>query len=115
MENKHDQEDCSHTHLAIQDTLYVVSGKWKLVILSILVNDGAMRFGELSRKAGISPRILSKELQEMEMNKLVSRTVSNTRPITVTYGATEYADTLKEVIDAMIKWGKNHRKAIAAN
>jgi len=112
MKSNHTQKNCSNVHLAIQDTLYVVSGKWKLVILAILVNDGKMRFGELSRHAGISPRILSKELQEMEMNKLVSRTVMDTKPVTVEYAATEYADSLKEVIDAMIKWGQSHREAI---
>jgi len=112
MKSKDSHKNCINVHLSIQDTLYVVGGKWKLVILAILVNDGKMRFGELSRQAGITPRILSKELQEMEMNKLVSRTVLNTKPVTVEYAATEYAGTLKEVIDAMIKWGQNHREAI---
>lgn len=103
---------CDTVHSAIQDTLYVVNGKWKLVILSILVNNGTKRFGELSRESGISPRILSKELHELEMNQLVNRTVCNTKPVTVEYSATDYAGTLKEVIDAMIRWGKNHRKKI---
>lgn len=112
MKDKHAQTSCNNAHLAIQDTLYVVSGKWKLVILAILMNNGKMRFGELSRNAGISPRILSKELQEMEMNKLVSRTVLDTKPVMVEYAATKYADSLREVIDAMIKWGQGHRMAI---
>jgi len=105
-------ESCDNVHSAIQDTLYVVNGKWKLVILSILVNSGTKRFGELSRESGISPRILSKELHELEINQLVSRTVCNTKPVTVEYTATEYAGTLKEVIDAMIRWGQNHRRKI---
>jgi DNA-binding HxlR family transcriptional regulator len=103
---------CQKVHSAIQDTLYVVNGKWKLLILSILINNGMRRFGELSRESGISPRILSKELHELEMNQLVSRTVCNTKPVTVEYASTEYAQTLKEVIDAMIRWGQNHRKKI---
>ncbi|WP_240723594.1 helix-turn-helix domain-containing protein [Flavobacterium sp. J27] len=101
-------------HSAIQDTLYVVNGKWKLVILSILVNSGTKRFGELSREAGISPRILSKELNELEMNQLVTRKVCDTKPVTVEYTATPYAETLKEVIIAMIRWGENHRKKITS-
>jgi DNA-binding HxlR family transcriptional regulator len=104
---------CQNVHTAIQDTLYVVNGKWKLVILSILVNNGTRRFGELSRESGISPRILSKELNELEMNQLVSRQVCDTKPVTVEYTATPYAETLKEVLDAMIRWGENHRKKIA--
>jgi DNA-binding HxlR family transcriptional regulator len=103
---------CENVHSAIQDTLYVVNGKWKLVILSILVNNGTRRFGELSRESGISPRILSKELHELEMNQLVNRLVCNTKPVTVEYSATAYAETLKEVIDAMIRWGQNHRRKI---
>lgn len=103
---------CANVHSAIQDTLYVVNGKWKLVILSILVNSGTKRFGELSRESGISPRILSKELHELELNQLVNRAVCNTKPVTVEYTSTEYAGTLKEVIDAMIRWGENHRRKI---
>lgn len=110
---KHKEDElCENVHLAIQDTLYVVNGKWKLVILSILVNNGTRRFGELARESGISPRILSKELQELEMNQLVDRKVCNTKPVTVEYSSTPYAGTLKEVIDAMIRWGENHRKKI---
>jgi DNA-binding HxlR family transcriptional regulator len=104
--------ECKHVHLAIQDTLYIVNGKWKLLILSILVNSGTKRFGELSRETGISPRILSKELQELEINQLVTRKVCNTKPVTVEYSSTAYAETLKEVIDSMIRWGENHRQMI---
>jgi len=111
-----DQGDvaCENVHSAIQDTLYVVNGKWKLLILSILVNSGTKRFGELSRESGISPRILSKELHELEMNQLVTRKVCDTKPVTVEYSATTYAGTLREVLDAMIRWGENHRKMIIA-
>jgi len=106
------ENECNNVHSAIQDTLYVVNGKWKLVILSILVNNGTKRFGELARESGISPRILSKELHELELNQLVSREVCNTKPVTVEYSSTPYSETLKEVLDAMIRWGQNHRKKI---
>lgn len=109
---KHANDDCRKAHLAVQDTLYVVNGKWKLVLLSILVNDGTKRFGELAREAGISPRILSKELQEMEMNQLVARKICDTKPVTVEYSATPYSRTLGEVIDAMMRWGEKHKKKI---
>jgi DNA-binding HxlR family transcriptional regulator len=112
MKSKSSDVACQNVHSAIQDTLYVVNGKWKLVILSILVKNGTRRFGELARESGISPRILSKELHELEMNQLVTRTVCNTRPVTVEYASTAYAETLKEVIDAMIRWGKNHKRKI---
>lgn len=89
----------------------VVGGKWKLVLISLL-RSGKKGFNELSREAEISPRILSKELQELEMNGLVSREVRNTKPITVQYGLTDYSDTLSEVLIAMEKWGNQHRQKI---
>jgi len=105
------KQECTRVHLAMQDTLSVVGGKWKLVILSILLR-GKKRFRELSRESGISPRILSKELQELEMNRLVTRTVCDTRPVTVEYTATTYSKTLDEVINAMNRWGVQHREII---
>lgn len=105
---------CQKAILAIRDTLDVVGGKWKLVLITVLMN-GKMRFRELSREAGISPRILSKELQEMEMNGLITRTVCDTRPITVEYALTPYSETLKGVLFAMHQWGENHRQRIIGN
>lgn len=105
---------CQNVHSAIQDTLYVVNGKWKLLLLSILINEGTKRFGELVRASGISPRILSKELHELELNQLVSRHVCDTKPVTVEYTSTAYAGTLKEVIDAMIRWGQNHKRKLVS-
>ncbi|SHN23740.1 helix-turn-helix domain-containing protein [Chitinophaga sp. CF418] len=110
---KLDPETCSKTRMAIQDTLDVVGGKWKLVLLSIL-RGGKRRFKELSREADISPRILSKELQELEMNGLVSRTVCDTKPVTVEYALTTYSETLSDVLISMQKWGEQHRKKIVA-
>ncbi|KQS45872.1 MAG: helix-turn-helix transcriptional regulator [Flavobacterium lindanitolerans] len=111
----HAEDRCAKAKLAIRDTLDVVGGKWKLVLLSVLRN-GKRGFNELSREAGISPRILSKELQELEMNGLVSREVCNTKPVTVQYALTEYSKTLEEVLIAMEKWGNLHRqKVISGN
>jgi DNA-binding HxlR family transcriptional regulator len=100
-----------HARLTIQDTLDIVGGKWKLVLIFVLI-DGKKKFNELSREIGISPRILSKELQELEMNGLVSRKVCDTKPVTVEYSLTEYSKTLSDVIIAMCKWGEKHRERI---
>lgn len=108
------EASCKKARLAIQDTLDVVGGKWKLVLISIL-RDGKRKFNVLSKVAGISPRILSKELQELESNGLVSRTVCDTKPVTVEYALTEYSETLSEVIIAMHSWGVAHRKKIISN
>lgn len=109
--SKHTVESCAKAKLAIRDTLDVVGGKWKLVLISIL-RSGAKGFNELSKEAGISPRILSKELQELEMNGLLSREVCNTRPVTVRYELTPYCGTLEPVLSAMENWGYRHRQKI---
>ena len=98
-------------HQAVRDTLDVISGKWKLVILSVLL-ERKRRFKELSREIGISPRILSKELQELEVNQLVKRTVCDTRPITVEYESTPHSQTLLHVVRAMSEWGYLHHETI---
>ena len=103
--------ECKSAHMALRDTLDVISGKWKLIILALLL-DRTWRFKELSREIGITPRMLSKELRELEMNQLVTRTVCDTRPITVEYSATEHSRTLEEVIKAMREWGDLHHKTI---
>lgn len=103
--------ECRSTHRAVRDTLDVIGGKWKLIILTTLL-DRKRRFKELAREIGISPRILSKELQELEINNLVIRTVCNTRPITVEYTPTEHAQTLEPVINAMRDWGRVHRQEV---
>ena len=105
----HTVESCAKAKLAIRDTLDVVGGKWKLVLIVVLSN-GKKGFNELSREAGISPRILSKELQELEMDGLVSREVCDTKPVTVKYELTEYCKTLNNVLLEMQKWGEQHRQ-----
>lgn len=111
MMEKRTAESCKKAHLAVRDTLDVIGGKWKMVLLTILM-DGKRRFRELSREAEISPRILSKELQELEMHGLVSRTVQNTKPVTVEYALTPYCESLNGVLEAMHQWGAQHRRKI---
>lgn len=103
--------ECKSAHRALRDTLDVVSGKWKLIILASLL-DRTWRFKELAREIGITPRMLSKELQELELNQLVRRTVCDTRPVTVEYSATEHSQTLEAVINAMREWGDLHHETI---
>ena len=61
---------------------------------------------------GISAKMLSKELRDLEMNRLVQRTVRNTRPVTVEYAITEHGKTFMPVIQALISWGRKHRALI---
>lgn len=97
---------------AVNDTLDFLSGKWKLPILSSLM-EGKKRFKEIERSVpGISPRMLSKELRDLEMNKMITRTVYDTVPATVEYEITQYGMSLDKVLLAMYEWGTEHRKKI---
>lgn len=98
--------------LAINDTLNVFNGKWKLPIIGSLLY-GKKRFKELEREVtGITPRMLSKELKDLEMNGVVKRTVYDTIPVTVEYELTKSGQQLQKVLDQMIEWGMQHRKQV---
>jgi DNA-binding HxlR family transcriptional regulator len=108
----HSVESCNKAMIAVKDALYVLNGKWKLPIILGLSN-GPLRFKELQRTVdGITARILSKELKELEMNEFVTRTVYDTAPVTVEYALTSYADTLDDVIQELYRWGSQHRERI---
>lgn len=98
---------------ALQDTLYVLGGKWKIPIINSICN-GNNRFREIERSIpGITTRMLSKELKDMEMNLIIKRVVHPGPPVLVEYSSTPYCKTFSNIIEEMIEWGKNHRKVIA--
>lgn len=104
--------DCKGHMRAIKDALYVLSGKWKLPVIVALV-DGPQRFNDIQRAVGdITPKILSKELRELELNEFLERKVLPTIPVTVTYELTPYSRSLDKVMEELVKWGTQHRKRI---
>lgn len=103
--------ECKEQLIAIKDTMILLSGKWKIQIVGWLLLYGKVRFMDLLRGIdGIAAKMLSKELQELEQNEIVVRTVMPTKPITVEYELTEHGKTLNEVITAISAWGVTHRK-----
>jgi DNA-binding HxlR family transcriptional regulator len=105
-------DSCSASLKAIQDVMDVLGGKWKLAVVTCICFQ-PRRFSELLKMVdGISGKVLSRELKDLEMNKLISRTVKDTQPITVEYAITPYGNTFKELIQIMAEWGLKHRKAI---
>jgi DNA-binding HxlR family transcriptional regulator len=95
--------------LALSDTLNVVHGKWKLPIIASLLR-GVNRFKDLLESTEkITPRMLSKELKELELNGLVHRHVYNQTPVLIQYELTESGRGIATVIDSMIDWGMLHR------
>lgn len=107
------ESQCTKHLSSMDDALFVVGGKWKLRVM-IAVLSGHVRFNELQRTiAGISARVLSSELKDLEENGLVKRVVHvNQKPVVVEYLPTEYSKTLKEVIAPLAQWGANHKKRI---
>lgn len=107
-----DNDACTAHHLAIRDTMDLLSGKWKIRIIGAL-SFGARRFMELKGTIdGIAAKMLSKELQDLELNGLVSRKVLNTKPVTVEYDLTEYGHSLKPIIEVIAAWGMEHRAKV---
>jgi DNA-binding HxlR family transcriptional regulator len=105
--------ECSKTDLmAVRDALEVLNGRWKLQILIALLN-GTKRFKQIAREIdGISDRMLSKELKDLEENHLVVRKVYDSFPPIVEYSTTKHTETLHTVIYALREWGYLHRKKV---
>lgn len=104
--------ECSNHLRAVGDALYVIGGKWKLRVI-IALGHGHKRFNELQRAIeGISARVLSNELKELELNGFITRTVHTQTPVVVEYTLTPYSATLKNVMGALAEWGYMHREKI---
>lgn len=106
---------CAQERLAINDTFDVLGGKWRLRILRYL--NGRLEenntFKKIQREIeSISAKMLTKELQELELNGLLSRTPQDTRPITVSYAITEYGKTVLPLTESIAQWGLDHRMKI---
>jgi DNA-binding HxlR family transcriptional regulator len=110
---RHCDGDHHERLLAINDAMDVLSGKWKIQLIGILLFKGKMRFMELLRHVhGIGAKMLSKELQNLEINQIITRTVLQTKPVTVEYEITPYGKSLEEVILPICNWGIKHRRQI---
>lgn len=106
------QAQCKATLNAIADALYVIGGKWKLRII-VALTDGNKRFNELQRLIdGISAKVLSTELKELELNGFVQRNVFTGTPVIVEYELTEYSGTLSGVLHSLSEWGAMHRESV---
>ena len=101
---------CSEKIRAIHDTMDVLSGKWKVSIIACLCFQ-PMRYSEILREVeGISGKMLSRELKDLEMNNLIHRKVLDTKPVSVSYEISDYGRSLKQLTDVIADWGINHRK-----
>jgi len=105
-------ENCVKRMRAVKDALEVLNGRWKLPIMTSLLF-GNKRFKEISKEVdGVTDRMLSKELKDLEINQLVTRKVHGTFPPTVEYSLTEHGRSLEIVVAELYYWGLKHRKKI---
>ncbi|QIX59981.1 helix-turn-helix transcriptional regulator [Hymenobacter sp. BT18] len=104
---------CTGAMRSVRDSLDLLGGKWKLPII-VGLSGGPQRFKQLQREvAGITAKMLSKELKELEINGLISRHVqADAAPVAVTYTLAAYGHTLFPVIEALHAWGQQHRAHI---
>jgi DNA-binding HxlR family transcriptional regulator len=89
-------------------TLRVIGGKWKPLILWVL-RDHTLRFGEIKKQiTGITQKMLTQQLRELETDGILSRQVFPEVPPRVEYAITEYGKNLEPVLKSMCDWGNNH-------
>lgn len=109
---------CEQELAAIIDSLEVLGGKWKLRIMRHLNNHSSETntFKKIQREVeGISSKMLAKELQDLEMNLLITRTVMDTKPLSVNYAITEHGLSVLPVNEILVQWGLNHRQKIKSS
>lgn len=106
------ENECQTGLMITRDTLEVIQGKWRIPII-ISLSFGNKRFGEIqSEIVDISPKMLSKELKALEMNKIIIRTQHYSMPVTVEYALTPLGKTLQPLLEELLKWGIHFRKEI---
>lgn len=106
------KQECVSKVRPITDALYVLNGKWKLPLIFTL-RENAQRFNEILKSVeGITPKVLAKELRDLESNEFIVRKVFPTTPVTVIYESTSYSDSLNGVLGELYNWGEQHREKI---
>lgn len=94
---------------AVQETLSLINGKWKIPIIVVLRIQGESRFKDLMENiSGIGTKMLSKELKELEQQGIIHRKVYETTPVTIQYELSLYGKTLDKILYAMNDWGEGH-------
>lgn len=93
---------------AVERTLEVIGGRWKVLILRELFS-GVKRFGQLHRSLqGITQKMLTQQLREMEEDGIIHREVYLQVPPKVEYSLTPVGESLKPILDSMHEWGVRH-------
>ena len=105
--------DCNSFFLPLDDLLRVLNGKWKMRLILCIATE-SKRFNEIKKCHNISPRILSKELKELETYGIISRTEVNDNRKSVDYALTDIGAELVPIIMQFQKWGSDYRQKVLA-
>lgn len=109
MTNKLQHQKAGSNCNSVKTTLQAIGGKWKPLILWMLT-DQTLRFSELQQKiGGITQKMLTQELRDLEYNGIIKRKVYPVVPPKVEYSMTAYGKSLQPILESMHEWGKNHR------
>jgi len=93
----------------VTTTASLIGKKWHPVIIHRLLEHGPSGFNELQENVdGISSKVLSDSLDDLEENQLVEREIISEKPFRVHYSLSEYGESLQPVIDAMRDWGMEY-------
>ena len=104
--------DRAPEYCPVNAAMSVIGGRWKPTILCMLARNGGMRFSELQRTiGGITSRMLSKQLRELESDGMVERTATSAGKKKVTYSITEKGSSICPILLALAKWGAEHQMA----
>lgn len=96
----------------VETTLKMLGCKWKVLIIRELLT-GTKRFCELKKSVtGITQKVLTAKLRDMESLGLVERKVYKQTPPKVEYSLTDIGYSLREVIESMKVWGKDYKKYV---
>ena len=102
------QKNCSPYRCGVELTLELIGGKWKGVILWHLAAR-TLRFSQLQRRmAGITQKMLTQQLRDLERDGLIIRTVYAEVPPRVEYALTQKGSSLKTLLGEMREWGEQH-------
>lgn len=94
---------------AVEGAINLIDGKWKCVVLWHLLDEGTLRFNELRRRIpGVTQRMLTNQLRELEADGLINRKIYAQVPPKVEYSLTDMGRGLSPILEALRNWGAEH-------
>jgi len=102
------KRSCEYTDCPVEAALDLIAGKWKTMIIALLMSD-TLRFNELQRRLkGVTHRVLSLQLSDLEETGIINRHVIPDNPPKVEYSLTELGRTLKPLMTELENWGRDY-------